>query len=94
MNEAFGIRNSELSQEEKKILGSLITQILNLKLEPELLKEVLEYEMQLEVDDINIKLLTQWILFKINSCKITELTGIIAYIAYIQNEKNEQTGLE
>ena len=94
MKETFGIGNSELSQEEKKILGSLITQILNLKSQPELLKQVLEHEMQSKFDDINIKLLTQWILFKINSCKITELADTIACVACIQNEKDKQTSLE
>ena len=96
MGETLEIR-AELQKKStwtEKFKETLTIQILNLKSQPELLKQVLKYKMQLEVDDKNIIFLTPTLLLYINFYKITELADIMAYIAYIQNEKDKQASLE
>ena len=96
MGETLEIK-PELQKEStwtEKFKKTLTIQILNLKSQPKLFKQFLEYKMQLEVDDGNIIFVTEQLLLHINSCKIVELADIMAYIAYIQNEKYKQASLE
>lgn len=92
MNKTREITNIKPEKKQnwtEKFKESLIIQILNLKSQPELLKKVLEYSIQVEVNNVNIKMLTEWILFKINLCKIVELADLMAYIANIKNEQEK-----
>lgn len=90
------ITNTELQNKltwTEKFRENLVLQVLNLKSEPDFLKQVLEYNFFTKFDDINIRIYTEFLLMNIQNYNIVKLADIMAYIACVKNEKQKNLGM-